>query len=310
MLVTGVAGLQRQRRDRPGQAAAFTAQLQPVALHADADVGFDGDAVVVAVAVHRRADMAVGVGPGRTDRAGAAVTGAVGDLVGFVQGLAIGHRREARRAQVLAFPSGQVDMPVQAVGAAFQHRGRGPLLCGAAQPHLGTAAQALQRLARDAVVQRVDDATGGIAAVQQRGRTAQHLDTLDHQRVDGHRMVEAQVGRVGRRAAVVQQADAVAVQPADHRPAGLRAEIGGRHAGLATEGFAQRAGAAQRQRIAAEHGAGLGQRGAAQRVAGDHDGVAGGVAARTGRRGGVLRPDRQRQHRQQGAGDGGQAPVR
>ena len=269
VLVAGVAGLQRQRRERPVQAAALTAQLQPVALHADGDVGFDGDAVVVSVGVQRRAQVAAGIGPGGAHSDRLALAGAVGDLPGVGQRLALGDRREARRAQVLALAVGGVEVPVQAVGTALQQSGRGPLAGAAAQPQLGSSAQALQRLARDAVVQCVDHATGGVAAVQQRGRAAQHLDALDHQRIERHRVVEAQVGRVGRRAAVVEQADAVAVEPPDHRPTGLRAEIAGRHPRLTAERLAQRAGAAQRQRVAAEHGAGLGQRCAAQRVAGD-----------------------------------------
>ena len=177
-------------------------------------------------------------------------------------------------------------MPVQAAGTGFEQRGAGGLARGAAQPQFGPAAQAAQRAARNAVVDGVDHAAGGVAAVQQGGRATQHFQPLDHQRVDRHGMVEAEVGRVGRGAAVVQQADAVAVQPADHRSAGLRAEAAGCYAGQAVERVAQRAGAAQGQAVAGQHAAGGGE-GAAQRVAGDHHGVgAGGLGGGQARQAG------------------------
>ena len=197
MLVAGGAGLQRHAGERPAQAAPLTGQLQPFTLHADGDVGLDGDAVVVAQAVHRQAEVAVGIGPRRTHRARAAAARAVDDLAARGLGLAVHHRHKQRRALVVAVAPGGVHMPVQAVGAAFQQHGAGGFTRGAAQPQLGAAADADQRIARDAVVQGVDDATGGVAAVQQRGRAAQHLDALDHQRVHRHGVVEAEVGRIG-----------------------------------------------------------------------------------------------------------------
>ena len=69
--------------------------------------------------------------------------------------------------------------------------------------------------------------------------------------------------------ALLEHAHAVAVEAADHRPVGVRAEVGGRDAGLAGERLAERAAAAQHQLVAGQHRHRRGQVGRAQRVAGD-----------------------------------------
>jgi hypothetical protein len=165
-------------------------------------------------------------------------------------------------------------MPVEAALPAFEHRRARALARRSAEAHFGAAQQPVQRRARDAVVDRVDHAAGGVAAVQQRGRPAQHLEALDHQRVDRRGMVEAQARRVDRRAAVVEQSDAVAIQSADDRPARLRTEAAGRHAGQARQRVAERAGAGACECVTAKH-AGRRPKLAAQGVAGDDDGGGG-----------------------------------
>jgi hypothetical protein len=56
--------------------------------------------------------------------------------------------------------------------------------------------------------------------------------------------------------AIAQDADAVAVQAADHRAAGARAEPGRGDTGLLVQGFTQAAVLLLQQVVAFEHGAG------------------------------------------------------
>ena len=81
----------------------------------------------------------------------------------------------------------------------------------AASAQFGASAQTDQGVTRDAVVQRVDHTARGVAAIQQRSRAAQHLHPLHHQRIEGHRVVKAQVRGIDRGTRVVQHPHAVAV---------------------------------------------------------------------------------------------------
>jgi hypothetical protein len=165
-------------------------------------------------------------------------------------------------------------MPIDAARTAFEHGRAGTLARRAAEARFGAAEQALQRRARNAVVDGVDDSARGVATVEQGGRPAQHLEALDDQWVDCRCVVEAEARCIDRRIAVVEQADAVAVKAADHRPAGLGAEAGGGHPGQMAQAVAERALPCSCQLITGQDRAGLGDL-AAQGVAGDDDGLDG-----------------------------------
>ena len=149
--------------------------------------------------------------------------------------------------------------------AAFAGIAAGGIAC------VGAPAEAVDRLAGNAVVDDVDHTADRAATVLQRRRAAQHFDALGHQRIDRHRMVVAQRRRVHRRAAVLQDADAVAVLAANHRATGVGPEIGAADTGHAVQRLAQRALRAQQQRIARQ-ALGRGDKFCRpQRIAGDRD---------------------------------------
>ena len=76
--------------------------------------------------------------------------------------------------------------------ASFQHGAEGLLGFGAAETPLGSAAHALQRLLRNTVVDHVDHTAHRVAAIEKCRRSAHHFDTLDHQRINRHRVIVAQ----------------------------------------------------------------------------------------------------------------------
>ena len=104
-----------------------------------------------------------------------------------------------------------------------------------------------QRLARNAVVNYIHYAADSAAAVQQSARPAQHLDALYADRVGRHRVVIAQARRIHRCTAVSQNANSVAIQPANDRPADVGAKVGAADAWHPVERFAQGGFAAQQQ---------------------------------------------------------------
>ena len=162
-----------------------------------------------------------------------------------------------------------VDVKRQAVAATLD-QGRGAALAvGAAQSQLGCTGGRRQGCFGNAVVDGVDHTADRTAAIHQRRRATQYLDALDHQGVDRHGVVEAQARCVECSAGVAQHPNAVAVQAANHRAIGVRAEVGGRHARQAVERIAQRAAAPQHQARAGQHRCRCGDIGVAQWVAGD-----------------------------------------
>jgi hypothetical protein len=114
------------------------------------------------------------------------------------------------------------------------------------------AALRVQGCARYAAVDHIDHAAHGAAAVLQHAGAAQHLDALGQQRIQHHRVVGAERRQVQAGASVVEDGDAVAVLPADHRAAGIGAEVAAAHAGQAVECLAQRGLPALQQAIARE----------------------------------------------------------
>ena len=184
-------------------------------------------------------------------------------------------------------------MQAQTLVAALQHERGRAFAVAAGQAKVRLAGDPFQRLARDAVVDDVDHAPHGAAAVQQGAWAAQHLDAFDADRVGGDRMVEAQAGRVHGGAAIGQDADAVTVQPADDGPAGVGPEVGAAHTGCARERFAQGRLRAQKQAGARVLGCRRYQVGCAKGVCRDGDFLEGRRCL--GERHGAQREDRRAQ---------------
>ena len=101
---------------------------------------------------------------------------------------------------------------------------------------------------------RVKVLSDGAAAIGQRRRSTQHFDLFGQHRFGRHRMVGADGRGILDFRAVGQDLDARAVHAADNRAAGAGAEMAGGDAGLAGQGFAQRAFAGAHQFIAFKHG--------------------------------------------------------
>ena len=129
----------------------------------------------------------------------------------------------------------------------------------------------LRDMARNARVDDVDDAADRRGAEQQHRRPAQHLDPLGGERVDRHRMIDAGRGGVEAADAVGEHPDAVALEAAQHRPRGARAEGGGGNAGLPGERVADRRPQLAGQLLAAHHRAAGEDVGAVAGEAGDDD---------------------------------------
>src|SRR5262249_48125515 len=70
------------------------------------------------------------------------------------------------------------------------------------------------------IVDRIDDAADRLRTPAQGRRAAYHLDLIGRQRIDGYKMVLAQVRRAVGAEAVLLNADAIDVEPANDRAAG------------------------------------------------------------------------------------------
>ncbi|MCY1224214.1 hypothetical protein D9M72_363600 [compost metagenome] len=331
VLVVGVAELALDRFEpaagAAGQVARLAFQGEAVLLHLQPHVVLGGCAVVIAVGAVVGADKAIGPGVGAAQRAalllgagvGQAAVGlafALGQRLGGAQAVAA---RVAGDAQVAGLAREGVGMDRElAVAGLDQRAGIAGLVAADGAAGIHGAADAFDRLLGDAVVDHVDHAADGVAAVHQRRRAAHDLDAFGYQRIQRHRMVIGQGRGVDGAAAVLQHLDAVAIQAADHRAAGIGAEIRRRHAGQLVERLAQRAGLAHGQRVAAQR---RNRRDhvvqfAAERVGGDDDfaqraggggggGGSGGLGSGRGRGGLRVRGRRQGSERcSQGGGNG------
>ena len=199
--VVAQVGVDAQRADGATRGRPLGRQAEVVAFHADRDVGLGHDAIGAVVGIRRQADAAVG----KEQRAAQCTAARAGRRVAHaacgIERQAVLQRHVFGRAQVSGVPAKSVGVPgegkVAALAAAasapaVDHQRAAALAIGTAQAQLGGARDARGALARDAVVQRVDHAAHRAAAVEQRGRAAQHLDAVDDQRIDRHRVVVAQ----------------------------------------------------------------------------------------------------------------------
>ena len=270
VLVVGVEPLAADAGDRPRQVAHLTGQRVLVQIHVDRHVFLGHDAVVAAEGVGRGAEVAVVPDERATDGATVALALRVDDRRPQF-GAAIDRPFERGNAHVVGLAVEAVAVDDEAVAARLDDAGRTTLGGRPAVAQFGGAGGLGHRSARNAVVDRIDHAADGAAAVEQGRRPAQHLDTFDHQRVDRHRVVVAQARRVECDAGIAEQLDPVAVHAANDRPVGVGAEVACRDTGQAIQRFAQRAAAPQHEAVAAQHGGRAHHVGRAQRIAGDDD---------------------------------------
>ena len=105
-------------------------------------------------------------------------------------------------------------------------------------------------VSRHAVVDRVDDAADGLAAVAQGRRAAHDLDALRRQRIDRHAVIGPDIGDIEAADAVFENAHAVGVEAADDGPAGAGREAGAGDARFVRQGVGE-VGAALLQNLVA-----------------------------------------------------------
>lgn len=188
--------------------------------------------------------------------------------------------RKAGNAQLAGFAIEDIGVEGELAVAAFDERRSRARSVRAAVAGIDFAAYALDRLARNAIVDGVHHTADRVAAVQQRRRSAHDFDALDRERVLRHGVIVRQRRCVVRRDAVLQQPNAVAVHAADDRAADHRA-VGRRgDAGQSVERFAEGIRPMQRERVAVEHAGRRDQRGRAQRIRCHEHRREGGVFAR------------------------------
>src|ERR1051325_9403256 len=171
------------------------------------------------------------------------VVAAVGEAE--IPGLAHERRagRAARRIDVAVeqFPDGRVvvaglapavvAVPREHAGSAAERQRAVPLVAVRRAAQIDRAAHRLAGARRwNAIVEHVDDAANGIAAVEERRRTAHDLDALRVHGIDGDVVILTDVRRVAGADAVFENADAIAAEAADDRPAGAWNEAGRRYA--------------------------------------------------------------------------------
>ena len=285
VLVVGIAEAQADlvdhaavRRDLGLGVDAVLAELETRRFLLLPDLGREADrhtveAVVVAVG---HADRAAVADVGRADGGGPGPRGGVGQrtldrgVLGEVD-FRIGIGQQAggqrigpqRRGQGIAADADVVGLVVAAVG--MEHP-------APAEPHVGRARQrplvrrrAIASQGRqvhglvghgvgNAAVDHVDHPADGRGAVEQRLRTAQHLDPLGQQRIDHRRVIDRGVGDVDRADPVGQDPHALALQAAQDRAGGRGAERAGGHARSAGQGVADRRAQRRGQLLALEHG--------------------------------------------------------
>lgn len=273
VLIGGVAEIQLHRTERTVEVADFRGQRVVALLHVDAHRVFGRRAVVAVVLVIRQADIAVipmvSAADGTTVLATVAVGNAVLAVVA-IDGTLIPRASVAGNAQVVELARVGVQVQGKITVTGFQFARAAACGIGAAIAQLAAAMHAVDRFGGDAIIEGIDHATYRAAAVQQGGRAAYDLDALGVGRVVWHRMVIGQRRSIQRAGAVAQDADTVAIEAANHRPAGRRAKVGRRHAGQGIERLAQLRRLMQGQRVAFHHAGRRGQGCAAQRVGGDH----------------------------------------
>ncbi len=193
-----------------------------------------GQAVVVVAVTVGHAEIAAGRDPGGTERA----------IAGFGPG---GSHASVPGGPIIGcIAPGTLGVQYQVLAQLLVHGARARLFArNACAAQRDLALQAVVGQARgDLAIDDVDHAAHGTAAIQQRGRPAQHLDAPDQQRIDGDCMIGRDVGSIEHRSAVGEHLDAWRRLAADDRTAGTGTEGVLAHAGQVGDGLTQRPGAA------------------------------------------------------------------
>ena len=102
------------------------------------------------------------------------------------------------------------------------------------------AVRPVDRTRGDGFVDDVDQPADGVRAVEQRRRPAHDLDARGARRIHRHAVIAGLAGQIADPLAVLEDQHAIAVQAANHRPRGSRAERPLRNAGLRLQRRAER----------------------------------------------------------------------
>ena len=103
------------------------------------------------------------------------------------------------------------------------------------------------------VVNDIDDTAHGTPTVQQGGGSADNLDALDQQRIEGHGVIGAEDGCVYRAYTIGEHPKAISAEPTNDRAAGSRAEVSGTDARLTGKKFAKGARLIEQQLATGEN---------------------------------------------------------
>ena len=278
VFVVGIAGVQFERAEQALQVADLRGEGVVILLHANAHVVFGRGAVVGVVVTVGDARVAVIPCVGTANRTAVLSATAIAQAAFLLIAVVF-----AFRGVTIAGVTGDFQV-IELTGVGVQVQGKRAvtgfqLACaaargvGAAITQLACTLNAVDGFGGDAVVEGVDHATDGVAAVEQGGRATDDFDALNVDRIQWHGVVVGQRRSVQRAHAIAQNADPVAVQAANDRSAGARAEVRRRHTRLLVQGFTQAALLLQCQVITFQNGSGRSQLAAAQRVAGDDLGL-------------------------------------
>ena len=268
VLVVAIAEANARRVEGQERCAQLARDVDASLLHGDAHfrrlarlLDVHRDAVVRRIVADRRAEKAVVAHPGQAAGDAGVAHGAVGQLAAqFVvlrieraQGLAAGEPRHGHVAGLLVGAVQMGDQPGLAQRNGNAARAGALVAIGAVEAGAGRLDAVLRDFLGDTPVDDVDHAARRAVAIEQRRRTAHHLDALGGGGIDRRGVVRAGGRGVERTQAIDQHTDAVAAQTADHRPAGAEGVAGLADAGQVAHDVAQAAAADLRQVLAVKN---------------------------------------------------------
>ena len=171
-------------------------------------------------------------------------------------------KRVARNPDLAAIAPEAVEMHRHVAGARIEPTGQHIAPGVTAVAVLEGSARSARHRGRHAVVDHVDHAADGTAAVEQRGRPAQHLDAIGQHGLGGIGVIGAGIGGIAHGHAVLQHQHARCALAADHGLPHPRTEGGERHTGLLLQRLAEGGRDAPAQFVAGNqagrvHGLGL-----------------------------------------------------
>ena len=161
--------------------------------------------------------------------------------IGTAEGIAIAAKERIRHRAignvvVIRFPLEAIGMDGERADAAVQQRrALARIRVGAVQTGELRRKGLVRQTRGNAVVDGVDDAADRLAAVAQRRRAADHLDSLRRQRIDRNSVVRTDVGDIEAADAVFERAHPIRIESANDGPAGSGCEAAAGHAGSVRE---------------------------------------------------------------------------